>query len=310
MVKKILLAQPRGFCAGVERAIHTVENAITVFGKPIYVRHHIVHNAHVVRGLEEKGAVFVEDLGDVPAGSVVILSAHGSPQEIKEEAKKRMLNAIDAVCPLVTKVHFEAIRFHKQGYTIFLIGHEGHQEVIGTMSYAPMILVRNIDDAHTVHISNSEKIAVLTQTTLSIDDTKDILDVLKKRFPHVLIPAQKDICYATTNRQNAIKEMVKECDLFLVIGSPHSSNSNSLVETAKKGGVPAYLVEDCTAVKDEWLVDAGTIGLTLGASAPETLALDLIHYLLQKDASIRVETRSFTQEEYTFQLPKELRRNE
>jgi len=303
MISKVLLVNPRGFCAGVDRAIEIVESCLTVFGKPVYVRHEIVHNQHVVRDLEKKGAIFVEDLEEIPKGNVVVLSAHGVAPSVKREANERELNVIDATCPLVAKVHIEAIKFHNEGYSIVLIGHHGHQEVIGTMGEAPMSLVENVQDVEKLEL-NSEKIVYLTQTTLSIDDTKDIIEALKKKFPHIDAPKKEDICYATTNRQNAVKELAKKCDIILVVGAYNSSNSLRLVETAKNCAVDSYLVPDITHLKQEWLEGNETVGITSGASAPEILVQELIDYF--KGNGAQIQELDVIEEKTIFPIPPSL----
>jgi 4-hydroxy-3-methylbut-2-enyl diphosphate reductase len=297
MVKKILLANPRGFCAGVERAINVVKKALEIYGKPIYIRHQIVHNEYVVKSLANKGAITVEELNEVPEGGVVVFSAHGVAPSVKTEAKELRLKTIDATCPLVAKVHLEAQRFAKEGYYIILIGHKGHQEVIGTMGYAEMELVGSVEDV--AQLKKVDKIAYLTQTTLSVDDTKEIIDALKKKMPHIVSPAKEDICYATQNRQNVVKELAKEADVILVVGSETSSNSKRLVETAKKCGVKSYLVPDKSDVKKEEL--SGVIGITSGASVPEIIVKEVADYL-----DVPVENKGFVKEDIHFRLPKEL----
>lgn len=304
MPKKILLASPRGFCAGVERAIKIVERALKKYGKPIYVRHQIVHNEFVVKSLEQKGVIFIESLSQVPKGTWVILSAHGSPPEVIEEAKKLGLKYIDAACPLVIKVHKEAERYNNEGYTIILIGHKSHQEVIGTMGYAPMHLIENVKDVEKLNIKN-HKIAVITQTTLSMDDIKEIMDAIRKKFPYFETAPKQDICYATTNRQNAVKELAKQAKLILIIGSDKSSNSLRLAETAKRYGSRAFLIHDKSSVRDEWLKDVDAVGITSGASAPEILVQELVQYLMEK-YDCQIETIHSEKENMHFPLPKEV----
>jgi len=299
---KIILASPRGFCAGVSRAIDIVEKALEFFGKPVYVRHEIVHNKHVVDDLKQKGAIFVEELKDVPENSIVIFSAHGVPPAVKEEAMKRNLRTIDATCPLVAKVHWEAIKYTKEGYELVLIGHKGHPEVEGTMGEAPMHLVENVNDVEKLNISG--KIAVLTQTTLSVDETKDIMEALRRKFRTIATPPREDICYATTNRQNAVKELAKKCELVLVVGSQNSSNSKRLVETAIKEGMKAHLINDKNGIKEEWL-NAKTIGITSGASAPEKLVQEVIEFFRERN-NIVIEQLETVREDITFPLPREL----
>jgi 4-hydroxy-3-methylbut-2-enyl diphosphate reductase len=273
VVKRVLLASPRGYCAGVERAVDTVEQALELWGTPIYVRKQIVHNLHVVRALERRGAVFVDSEEDVPEGEIVVFSAHGVSPAVYERAAARGLQTIDATCPLVTKVHSEARAYAALGYTILLVGHAGHEEVEGTLGEAPeaTVLVQSVAEAERVHAGAPRRLAYLTQTTLSVDETDEIVAVLRRRFPHIAGPRRDDICYATSNRQRAVKAMLAEVDLVLVIGSANSSNSNRLVEVARAGGVPAYLIEDESAIRLTWLDGAETVGLTSGASAPERL---------------------------------------
>ncbi len=305
MVSKIILAHPRGYCAGVTRAIDVVELALKRFGKPIYVRHHIVHNNYVVEDLEKKGAIFVEDIEEIPKGNYVILSAHGSAPDVKPEAEKRGLKVIDAVCPLVTKVHVEARRFHRQGYTIIFIGHRGHQEAIGTTAQVPMHLVETAEDVQNLTI-DADKIIYLTQTTLSIDDTKEIIDALKRKFPHIRDTPKEDICYATTNRQGAVKRLARQTDLILVVGSVTSSNSKRLVETARYAGVDSYLVDSKLHIKKEWLENVDTLGITSGASVPDVLVQEVIDYIAELHPECTTETLHVTDENVTFVLPPEL----
>jgi len=306
MVSKIILPKPRGFCAGVDRAIEAVEKTLELFGKPVYVRHEIVHNQHVVKDLEKKGAVFVEELKDVPKGCVVVFSAHGVAPQVKKEAEQLGLKAIDATCPLVTKVHLEAIRFHRDGYKIILIGHKGHQEVIGTMGEAPMVLVESVEDVEKLNLKKFDKAVYLTQTTLSVDETKDIIKTLRKKFPQIEEPPKEDICYATTNRQEAVKQLAKKADLILVVGAFNSSNSNRMVEVAKACGVPAFLVPDKSHIKKEWF-DVDVLGLTSGASAPETLVNQIVEYVKELYPKVKVEEADYVKEEMFFPLPRELR---
>ncbi len=301
MVMKIILAKPRGFCGGVDRAIGVVEKALEKFGAPLYVRHQIVHNDHVVKDFEGKGVVFVEDLSSVPAGSVVVLSAHGSAPTVFDEAKERELKVIDATCPLVTKVHDEAMRFHNEGYSIVLIGHKGHQEVVGTMGYAPMQIVESVSAVANVEGS---KIAVLTQTTLSVDDTAKIISALHDRFLDLV--GSKNICYATTNRQGAVKELARQCGLVLVVGSVNSSNSNRLVETAKKNGCNAYLINDKTEIDNSWFSGVEVLGLTSGASVPDSLVQEVVEFVKELDPGVFVETLNYVEENVHFSMPEEL----
>lgn len=304
---KIYLAKPRGFCAGVDRAIEVVRIALELFGKPIYVRHAIVHNQWVVERLEEEGAVFVERTDEIPEGSVVIFSAHGVSPQVREEAKRRNLRVIDATCPLVTKVHMEAKRFAQLGYTIFLIGHRGHVEVEGTMGEAPesMILVENIEDAKRVMPKNPDKVCVLTQTTLSVDDTRDIISVLRGRFPNLVLPKSEDICYATQNRQDAVKKLSRLCDIVLVIGAKMSSNTNRLKEVAEKQGTKAYLIKDETELREDWFSDVKAVGVTSGASTPEVL-VERVVKALKNMGGYDPEEIEVIQENVTFSLPREL----
>jgi 4-hydroxy-3-methylbut-2-enyl diphosphate reductase len=303
MVDKIILASPRGFCAGVSRAIDIVEKALNYFGAPVYVRHEIVHNKHVVEDLKRKGAVFVEELNEVPANSIVIFSAHGVSPAIKEEAKCRNLKTVDATCPLVTKVHWEAIKYKKEDYELVLIGHKGHPEVEGTMGEAPMHLVETVEDVQNLQLNG--KIAVLTQTTLSVDETKDIMEALRTKFGNISMPPREDICYATTNRQNAAKELAKKCELVLVIGSQNSSNSKRLVETAQKAGTKGALINDKNEVKEEWL-NHNTIGITSGASAPEKLVQEIVEFFKTKNGKLTIEHLETAKENTVFPLPREL----
>ena len=305
---KVYLCRPRGFCAGVERAIETVERAIERFGRPIYVRHEIVHNKVVVQDLQKKGAVFVDELKDVPSGSRVIFSAHGVAPFVFDEARNLHLHAIDATCPLVTKVHIEAQHFAKQGCTILLIGHEDHVEVEGVVGEAPdqTIVVATPEEAETVQVDNPDKVAVLTQTTLSVDEAMRVMAVLKRRFPKLQTPRKEDICYATTNRQMAVKNLRGKVDLWLVIGDPMSSNSNRLREIAFDSGVPAWLVLGAGEVKAEWLRGVQRIGVTSGASTPESSVQAVVARLKELGAT-EVEEVEGTIETIEFQLPVELR---
>lgn len=303
--KKLVIASPRGFCAGVKRAIEIVEKAIELWGPPIYVKHEIVHNQFVVDRLREKGAIFVEELEDVPPGSRVIFSAHGVPPRTFQEAKDRELKVTDATCPLVTKVHKEAARFSNVNSDILLIGHKNHVETIGTSGVAPerTTVVETLEDAWEAQVSNPENVAVLTQTTLSVDDTKDVLEVLRERFPDLQTPSRSDICYATTNRQAAIKEICKDVDLVLVVGSRTSSNSNRLREVAERVGVSSYLISDETEIHPEWLAGVQNIGMTAGASTPEAIIMKCIARLRSLGVN-EVEERPLIEENITFHLPK------
>jgi 4-hydroxy-3-methylbut-2-en-1-yl diphosphate reductase len=290
---KVLLAAPRGYCAGVERAVDAVERALETHGAPVYVRKQIVHNLHVVRDLEAKGAVFVEEETEVPEGGVVILSAHGVAPEVYANAERRGLTVLDATCPLVTKVHLEARRFAARGNTIVLIGHAGHEEVVGTTGQAPArtILVQDLREARQVDIPDADGLSYLTQTTLSVDETNEIVSVLRERFPDIQGPPREDICYATQNRQDAIKEVARRSDVVLVIGSDNSSNSNRLAEVARELGTPAYLVDDETEVDPAWLEGAEVVGVTSGASAPERLVDRMLAWLAEHGATDVEEVR-------------------
>jgi 4-hydroxy-3-methylbut-2-enyl diphosphate reductase len=307
-IDKLILAKVRGFCAGVVRAIEVVEKTLEICGKPVYVRHEIIHNRYVVDELRKQGAVFVEELSEVPEGSWLIFSAHGVGPAVVQEARDRKLKQIDATCPLVTKVHLEAILLAKQDYTIILIGHRDHVETIGTLGEAPehMIVVGNVQEAETVSVPNPEKIAYLTQTTLSLDDTREIVAVLKRRFPKLMAPKKDDICYATQNRQNAVKAMVPEADLLLVLGAPNSSNSNRLCEVARSKGIRSYLIERASDIKDEWLEGVKTLGLTSGASAPEILVQEVVALARERYGVTDVEEIETVEETEHFGLPAEL----
>ena len=306
---KILLANPRGFCAGVERAIAIVERALEKFGAPIYVRHEVVHNRYVVDGLKAKGAVFVEDLDEVPDGATVVFSAHGVPQSVRIEAEKRGLKVFDATCPLVTKVHLEVARLHKQGYEIVMIGHKGHPEVEGTMGQATgrMYLVESVGDVATLDVGagGAAPLAYVTQTTLSVDDARVIVHALTDRFPKIVGPRKDDICYATQNRQDAVKAMAGKVDVVIVVGSKNSSNSNRLREVAAIGGIPAYLVDGADQIDAAWLGANARVGVTAGASAPEVLVNGVVDRLRTLGAG-SVETLEGTAENVNFPLPKEL----
>ena len=309
-VKKIHLANPRGFCAGVDRAIEMVELALKKWGRPVYVRHEIVHNKHVVNDLKNKGAVFVEELKDCPSDRPVIFSAHGVPKLVPEEAKKRQMIFVDATCPLVTKVHNEIKRYYDNGYKIIMIGHRGHPETIGTMGQLPegeVLLVENIEDVERIDPSEYKKLAYVTQTTLSIDDTKEIALALNKKFPSIQNPKKEDICYATTNRQEEVKRLVKFVDLILVVGSDNSSNSQRLVDVAKRGGCSeAYLIEDHSKIDWEKVASANSIGVTSGASAPDHLVKEVISSIQEKfDTSLVYDTTR--KETIEFKVPPVLR---
>ncbi|MGA3201763.1 MAG: 4-hydroxy-3-methylbut-2-enyl diphosphate reductase [Bryobacteraceae bacterium] len=307
--KKIILLRPRGFCAGVVRAIDVVKIALDLYGAPIYVRKEIVHNKHVVDELREAGAIFVEELEEVPSGARVIFSAHGVSPAVRIEAKERSLKVIDATCPLVTKVHLEAVKFAKRGYSIVLIGHKDHDEVIGTLGEAPQstILVSTVEDVDRLNISDPEHVSFITQTTLSLDETRDIVERLRERFPKIQGPAAQDICYATENRQLAVKAVVPLCQLLLVVGSQNSSNSRRLVEVCEKMGVPAYLIDDLKEVKPAWLSGIQTVAVTAGASAPENLVEELIGSL-QGSGFNELEEMEIKEEDVRFNLPSELGR--
>jgi 4-hydroxy-3-methylbut-2-en-1-yl diphosphate reductase len=305
---EIILAEPRGFCAGVDRAIDIVEHALTKFGAPIYVRHEIVHNTHVVDDLRARGAIFIEDLNDVPPNATLVFSAHGVPKEVEHEAERRGFRVFDATCPLVTKVHVEVAKLHKEGYEFIMIGHKGHPEVEGTMGQLPsgIHLVEDEEDVLTVQPAQTRKLAVVTQTTLSVDDAADIMTAVKKRFPMVREPKQQDICYATQNRQDAIKVLSPQVDIVIVVGSPSSSNSNRLRDVAAKYGTPSYMVDNADELQPEWLVGKRTIGLTAGASAPDILVQQVIARLRELGA-VSVRTLAGIQETVKFPLPKGLR---
>ncbi len=309
MARRILLAWPRGYCAGVERAVDTVERALRIYGGPVFVRKQIVHNIHVVRDLEGKGAVFVEDEAEVPEGAVVVLSAHGVAPEVYDNSARRQLSVIDATCPLVTKVHLEARRFARDGYTILLIGHEGHEEVIGTSGEAPehIRLVGSPDEARTVQVPDRAKVAYLSQTTLSVDETNEVIDVLRSRFPDIQSPPRDDICYATQNRQEAVKDLAGRSDVILVIGSDNSSNSRRLVEVAQAAGTPAHLIDDETEIDPAWTARADTIGVTSGASAPEWLVERVVEALKADGATEVVQLRT-VEEHMAFSLPAQVRK--
>ncbi len=308
MPKKVLLAVPRGYCAGVDRAVDAVELALAKHRKPVYVRKQIVHNKHVVADLESKGAIFVEEETEVPEGAVVVLSAHGVAPEVHANSRARGLTVIDATCPLVTKVHLEAKRFAAEGATIILIGHAGHEEVVGTTGQARehTILVQTPEEAETVEVPDPSHVSYLTQTTLSVDETNEIVEILRRRFPKIAAPPREDICYATTNRQDAVKKIAAEADVLLVIGSDNSSNSNRLVEVSRASGTPAYLVDDETEVDPEWLASAEVVGLTSGASAPEWLVDRMLAFLREQGAT-EVEEVRVVEESLRFSLPIGLR---
>lgn len=306
-VKTLVRVRPRGFCAGVVRAVDIVELALEAYGRPVYVHHEIVHNRYVVDQLRRRGAIFVESIGEVPEGAVLVFSAHGVPPRVRDEAKDRMLQVIDATCPLVTKVHLEALKFAREGRTLILIGHKDHQEIVGTSGEAPLqtVVVGTVEEAEGLKVADPERLAFLTQTTLSLYDTQEIVAKLRERFPSIVGPASDDICYATQNRQEAVEALTREVDLILVVGSANSSNSNRLVEVAKRAGVASRLIEDANDIESEWLEGVQNLGLTAGASAPEVLV---------EQVSQRLATFGFTnqrdldliREDVRFTLPPEL----
>jgi len=304
---EILMAQPRGFCAGVDRAINIVNEALNRFGAPIYVRHEIVHNAYVVNELREKGAVFVDELHEVPKGGIVVFSAHGVSQEVRKDAQERGLQVYDATCPLVTKVHLEVVKMCKDGYTVLMIGHAGHPEVEGTMGQVKegVFLIEKVGDVGSLPFSADEKIAFVTQTTLSVDETKEIVEALTKKFPNIVQPRKQDICYATQNRQDAVKFMAPQVELVIVVGSATSSNSNRLRELSEKLGVPSYMVDSPEQLKPEWFIGKKRIGLTAGASAPESLAQSIVKRI-QEFGPRQVRVLDGVVEDVTFSLPKNL----
>jgi 4-hydroxy-3-methylbut-2-en-1-yl diphosphate reductase len=304
---EILMAQPRGFCAGVDRAINIVNEALTRFGAPIYVRHEIVHNAYVVNELRDKGAVFVDDLQEVPKGGIVVFSAHGVSQEVRKEAQERGLQVYDATCPLVTKVHLEVVKMCKDGYTVLMIGHAGHPEVEGTMGQVKegVFLVEKVEDVEDLFFAADEKIAFVTQTTLSVDETKEIVDALTKKFPNIIRPRKQDICYATQNRQDAVKFMAPQVEVVIVVGSAASSNSNRLRELSEKLGVPSHMVDAPDQLKPEWFEGKKRVGLTAGASAPESLAQSIVQRI-QEFGPRQVRALPGVVEDVTFSLPKNL----
>jgi 4-hydroxy-3-methylbut-2-en-1-yl diphosphate reductase len=309
---QILLANPRGFCAGVDRAIEIVERAIELYGAPIYVRHEVVHNRYVVEQLKQMGAVFVDELDQVPDDSHVIFSAHGVSKAVQEEARRRGLKVFDATCPLVTKVHMEVTRYSEEAREVVLIGHQGHPEVEGTMGQfdatkgGQIYLVETAEDVTTLPVRDSSRLAFVTQTTLSVDDTEKVVNALKQRFPELKSPRKEDICYATQNRQDAVKRLVQRCDLILVVGSPSSSNSNRLREIAEKSGIPGYLIDGPEDLKREWFEGKQVIGLTAGASAPEVLVQRVVAQIREWGGNVPVEAEGQT-EHVMFSLPRELR---
>jgi 4-hydroxy-3-methylbut-2-enyl diphosphate reductase len=307
---RILLASPRGFCAGVDRAIEIVELALQQESRPVYVRHEIVHNRHVVDGLRDKGATFIEDPNDAPSGAMLIYSAHGVSPAVRSRAEAQQLKTIDATCPLVTKVHYEVRRMVDLGFEIVMIGHEGHVEVEGTMGQAPesMHLVETVEDVAELQVQNPDRLGCVTQTTLSVDDTRDVMDALAKRFPQINLPKRDDICYATQNRQDAVKELAEHADLILVVGAPASSNSNRLVEVASRRGVPAHLIQNAQEIDPNWIDEIECVGVTAGASTPDVLVQGVIRRLkdLSKDGAI-LDSLPEVDEGVRFKLPRELR---
>ncbi len=306
--KRVRLAAPRGYCAGVDRAVETVERALDMHGPPVYVRKEIVHNKHVVEELAKRGAIFVEEETEVPEGELVVFSAHGVSPAVHANAATRNLRTIDATCPLVTKVHVSARKFADQGYTIIMIGHAGHEEVEGTMGEAPdsITLVETIEDADSVDVPDPDHVAFITQTTLSVDETSEIIDRLRERFPKIVSSKSEDICYATTNRQIAVKELASQCDLVLVIGSTNSSNSNRLVEVARDHGAASHLIDNASQVREEWLEGVETVGITSGASAPEELVSELVEFFRERGTDDVAELKT-VDESVRFMLPKKIR---
>jgi 4-hydroxy-3-methylbut-2-enyl diphosphate reductase len=306
--KRLLLAAPRGYCAGVDRAVQTVERALEHHGAPVYVRKEIVHNKHVVEELSKRGAIFVEEETEVPEGEMVVFSAHGVAPAVHENAAARRLRTIDATCPLVTKVHVEARRFAADGYTIVMVGHEGHEEVEGTTGEAPdsIVLVQTAEEVAGLEVPDPERVAFITQTTLSVDETAEIIAALRVRFPAIVSSKTDDICYATTNRQIAVKQLARECDLVLVIGSTNSSNSNRLVEVAREHGAASHLIDNHTQVQEDWLAGVETVGITSGASAPEELVEQLVEFFRERGTDDVSELRT-VHEDVRFMLPKKIR---
>lgn len=305
---RIILANPRGFCAGVNMAIDSLERALELYGTPLYVYHEIVHNRHVVERFRRRGVVFVDSIDEIPHGANVLYSAHGVAPGIRTAAAERDLNAIDATCPLVTKVHLEAVRFAREGYTIFLIGHEGHDEVVGTLGEAPesIRLVQSAEEVPLLDVPDVARVAYLTQTTLSVDDAEVIIAALRRRYPHIVGPSRDDICYATQNRQEAVKDLVPEADLVLVLGSRNSSNSQRLAEIARGAGKPAYLIDEAAEIRDEWFAGKECVLITAGASAPEDVVQQTVHHLEKRYGAV-VESRFIREEHVHFPLPRELR---
>jgi 4-hydroxy-3-methylbut-2-enyl diphosphate reductase len=307
-VEKLLLAAPRGYCAGVDRAVQTVDRALAIHGAPVYVRKEIVHNKHVVEQLRQRGAIFVDEQTEVPEGAVCVFSAHGVAPSVRAGAAERGLKTIDATCPLVTKVHREAVRFAQEGYTVVLVGHDGHEEVEGTMGEAPdqIVLVQNEHDVEELEVADPERIAYITQTTLAVDETTAILERLRERFPRIVGPRTDDICYATTNRQAAVKQMAGSCDLMLVIGSRNSSNSVRLVEVARDCGTEAHLIDAAREVDEQWLEGKRTVGISSGASAPEELVIELVELFRARGVQ-DISEFDVVREDVRFMLPKQIR---
>jgi len=307
-ITEVLLAEPRGFCAGVDRAIDIVDHALELFGKPIYVRHEIVHNTHVVDDLRSRGAIFIEDLNDVPEGATLVFSAHGVPKSVEREAERRGFRVFDATCPLVTKVHVEVAKLHKEGYEFLMIGHKGHPEVEGTMGQLSdgIHLVQDVDDVNKVQPKQIQLLAVVTQTTLSMDDAAHIMKAIKTRFPQIREPKQQDICYATQNRQDAVKLLSPQVDIVIVVGSPSSSNSNRLRDVAQLQGTNSYMIDNASELKEEWLVGKQRVGLTAGASAPDILVQEVIAKLRQLGA-VTIKNLDGVKETIKFPLPKGLK---
>jgi 4-hydroxy-3-methylbut-2-en-1-yl diphosphate reductase len=306
--EKLLLAAPRGYCAGVDRAVQTVERTLELYGPPVYVRKEIVHNKHVVAELRTRGAIFVDSEEEVPEGATVVFSAHGVAPSVIDNARQRHLQTIDATCPLVTKVHVEARKFAAEGYTIVLVGHAGHEEVEGTMGEAPdrIVLIESVEDVDRLEVEDPDKMAYISQTTLSVDETRAIIHRLRERFPAIVGPRTDDICYATTNRQAAVKQLARECDLVLVIGSSNSSNSNRLVEVSRECGCPAHLIDRPDQVREEWLEGKRVIGITSGASAPESLVQRLVEFFRARGTT-DIGELEVVQEDVRFMLPKSIR---
>lgn len=308
---QILLANPRGFCAGVDRAISIVERALEIYGTPIYVRHEVVHNRYVVDGLRDRGAIFIEEIGEVPDGAILIFSAHGVSQAVRAEAKNRDLTVFDATCPLVTKVHMEVARASRKGVEAILIGHAGHPEVEGTMGQysnddGGMYLVESPEDVWNLQVKDEGNLCFMTQTTLSVDDTSAVIDALRERFPQIIGPRKDDICYATTNRQEAVRYLAERADVVLVVGSKNSSNSNRLAELSQRAGIPAYLIDSANDIQERWLTDAACVGVTAGASAPDILVQQVIERLKSLGGKVALELEG-REENIVFEVPKELR---